>query len=290
MWSGPRNISTAMMRSFENRPDCAVVDEPFYAAYLAATGLDHPMREEVLASQPRTGARWRDGLAGRRPAAGLLPEAHDPPHAAGLRPGWTAACRNAFLIREPAQVLASYAPQRAEVTLADIGFVQQPELFDREADRLGRAPPVIEAADVLADPRGTLARAVRGARHRLPRGDARLARRPARHRRRLGPRLVRGGGALHRLRRAGRETAAPLTDDLREDRRPGAAALRSLGAMEARRGVLDQVALVEGGQFRPGLFGAGLVVNGVVLHAPAVIAAVVDRARWPSCRHRRRTS
>ena len=56
MWSGPRNISTAMMRAFENRPDCAVVDEPFYAAYLAATGLDHPMREEVLASQPQD---WR---------------------------------------------------------------------------------------------------------------------------------------------------------------------------------------------------------------------------------------
>ena len=61
MWSGPRNISTAMMRSFENRPDCQVVDEPFYAAYLAATGLDHPMRDEVLASQPRD---WRQVVAG----------------------------------------------------------------------------------------------------------------------------------------------------------------------------------------------------------------------------------
>ena len=57
MWSGPRNISTAMMRSFENRPDTAVIDEPFYAAYLAATGIDHPLRQESLASQP---TEWRN--------------------------------------------------------------------------------------------------------------------------------------------------------------------------------------------------------------------------------------
>ena len=63
MWSGPRNISTAMMRSFENRADCAVVDEPFYAAYLAATGLDHPMRDEVLAAQPQDWRAVADGLA-----------------------------------------------------------------------------------------------------------------------------------------------------------------------------------------------------------------------------------
>jgi hypothetical protein len=49
MWSGPRNLSTALMRSFGNRPDCAVTDEPFYAAYLKLTGLDHPMRQEILA-------------------------------------------------------------------------------------------------------------------------------------------------------------------------------------------------------------------------------------------------
>jgi hypothetical protein len=70
---------------------------------------------------------------------------------------WTAACRNAFLIRDPAQVLASYVQKRAEVTLDDIGVVRQHELFDREADRLGEAPPVVEGADVLADPSGTLA-------------------------------------------------------------------------------------------------------------------------------------
>ena len=67
MWSGPRNISTAMMRAFENRGDCAVSDEPFYAAYLAATGLVHPMREAVIASQPTDWRAVADAL--RRPRA-----------------------------------------------------------------------------------------------------------------------------------------------------------------------------------------------------------------------------
>jgi hypothetical protein len=70
--------------------------------------------------------------------------------------GWMSACRNVFLIRPPEEVLASYVVRRAEVTLSDIGFVQQADLFDREADRLGVAPPVIEARDVLADPAGAL--------------------------------------------------------------------------------------------------------------------------------------
>ena len=155
MWSGPRNISTAMMRSFENRPDCTVVDEPFYAAYLADTGLDHPMRDDVLAAQPQD---WRavvsdlDGLEGP-----VVYEKHMTHHMLpGVDLGWAATRANAFLIRDPAEVLASYTVKRAEVTLEDIGFVQQRELFDREADRLGRAPPVVRGADVLADPHGML--------------------------------------------------------------------------------------------------------------------------------------
>jgi hypothetical protein len=158
MWSGPRNISTAMMRSFENRPDTAVVDEPFYAAYLAETGLDHPMREEVLAAQP---ADWRavvGQLTGPVPdGKPIFYQKHMTHHMLpGMRLDWTAGCRNAFLIRPPEQVLASYARKRGEVSLADIGVQRQAELFDREADRLGAAPPVIEAGDVLAGPRGML--------------------------------------------------------------------------------------------------------------------------------------
>ena len=158
MWSGPRNISTAMMRSFENRADCAVSDEPFYAAYLYETGLAHPMRGRVIASQPND---WRNVV---RKVTGPAPEGravwyqkhmahHMLPHH-GLH--WLPDFQNCFLIRDPAAVLASYAAKREEVTAADLGFHRQAEIFDREADRLGHAPPVLDAKDVLTDPRQAL--------------------------------------------------------------------------------------------------------------------------------------
>ena len=158
MWSGPRNLSTALLRSFENRADCTVSDEPFYAAYLAETGLDHPLRAEVLASQPTD---WREvtaGLSGPAPGGvALWYQKHMTHHMLpAFGRAWIDQCRNAFLIRDPSLVLASYVRSREDVTLADIGVVQQSELFDRVADRLGHAPPVIDAADVLADPARTL--------------------------------------------------------------------------------------------------------------------------------------
>ena len=160
MWSGPRNISTAMMRSFENRPDTDVVDEPFYAAYLLETGLDHPMRDAVLASQPTDRHSVVRMLTGPGPGgAAVFYQKHMTHHIApGADLGWTAQCRNAFLIRHPEPVLASYAIKRDDVTLADIGFERQAELFDRECDRLGFAPPVVEGRDVLASPRAMLTR------------------------------------------------------------------------------------------------------------------------------------
>jgi Sulfotransferase domain len=160
MWSGPRNISTAMMRSFEARGDAAVSDEPFYAAYLHRTGISHPMRDEVMASQPRDPDEVAAMLVG--PVPGNKPiwyQKHMTLHLLeGDGRGWMSQVRNAFLIREPASVLASYAQKRDEVTLADIGFVQQRELFDAEADRLGAPPPVVDSADILADPARTLGR------------------------------------------------------------------------------------------------------------------------------------
>jgi hypothetical protein len=160
MWSGPRNISTAMMRSFENRPDCAVSDEPFYAAYLAETGLDHPMRDEVLASQPTDWRAVAAALAGPAPGgAKVWYQKHMTHHMLdGFGLDWADGAVNAFLIRDPARVLASYVVKRGEVTLADIGVERQRELFEREADRLGAPPPVVEGRDVLADPAATLGR------------------------------------------------------------------------------------------------------------------------------------
>jgi Sulfotransferase domain len=163
MWSGPRNLSTAMMRAFENRADCVVSDEPFYAAYLAATGLVHPMQDEVLRSQPND---WRDVAA---QLAGPLPKADGKGEAAvwyqkhmthhmlpefGL--DWAGGFAHAFLIRAPERVLASYVAKREEVALSDIGLVRQVELFDRFADETGAAPPVVDSDELLRDPAGVL--------------------------------------------------------------------------------------------------------------------------------------
>ena len=156
MWSGPRNISTAMMRSFGARPDTLVVDEPFYAAYLAETGLSHPLRDAVLASQPNDWRKVIDELFAPLPGGKRIHyQKHMTHHMLpSIDRQWLARCRNAFLIRDPAAVLASYVQKRDEVTLADIGIIQQYELFEQEADRLGVVPPVIESSDVLSDPAG----------------------------------------------------------------------------------------------------------------------------------------
>src|SRR5579872_4935517 len=113
MWSGPRNISTAMMRAFGNRSDCAASDEPFYAAYLVATGLDHPMREAVIASQPKD---WREVVAYLTgPVPGGKPiwyQKHMTHHMVdGFGRGWIDGFANAFLIRAPENVIASYTQQ-----------------------------------------------------------------------------------------------------------------------------------------------------------------------------------
>lgn len=156
MWSGPRNISTAMMRAWGSRVDCHVVDEPFYAYYLERTGLAHPGRAEVLASQP---VDWRvvvgsltsghvpDGATvvyQKQMAHHLLPEV-DRSALAGLR--------HAFLLRSPEEVVASYAQVRAEPTVSDLGFAQQAELFARFGG------PVVDARDVLERP-GPMLRAL----------------------------------------------------------------------------------------------------------------------------------
>jgi hypothetical protein len=160
MWSGPRNLSTALMYSFAARGDCAAWDEPFYAAYLAATGLDHPMRAAVIAGGDPNPARVAAACAG--PAPGGQPvfyQKHMTHHMIpGVPLGFMAACTNVFLIRHPARVIASYQAKREAPTLDDLGFPQQAALFDREADRLGRAPLVIDSADIRADPKGALTR------------------------------------------------------------------------------------------------------------------------------------
>lgn len=158
MWSGPRNLSTALMYSFAARGDCGVWDEPFYAAYLTRSGLDHPMLQDILDAGEEDPARVAEFCAGPAPGGQpLFYQKHMTHHMIpGMPRGWMAACRNVFLIRHPARVVASYLAKREEPTLADLGFLQQAELFEAEADRLGHAPPVIDSADIRADPRAAL--------------------------------------------------------------------------------------------------------------------------------------
>lgn len=160
MWSGPRNLSTALMYSFAARGDCAVVDEPFYGAYLHATGIDHPMREAVIASQSTDAAQVATQCLGPIPAGqSLFYQKHMTMHMIPeFDRGFIKDLTNVFLIRHPARVIASYAKKREAPTLADIGFVQQAELWDQVADMTGTAPLVVDSSDIRRAPRETLSR------------------------------------------------------------------------------------------------------------------------------------
>jgi hypothetical protein len=160
MWSGPRNLSTALMRSFGNRGDCFVSDEPFYAAYLSITGLDHPMRAEILLHHETDWHKVADTVAGPAPdGAPLWYQKHMTHHMLpAIGRAWMRACRHAFLIRHPARVLASYTAKREAVTLEDIGFPQQEALFEDAAAMTGAPPPVVDAEMLLSDPTRALTR------------------------------------------------------------------------------------------------------------------------------------
>ncbi len=159
MWSGPRNISTAMMRAWENRADCAVWDEPFYGNYLEVSGIDHPYGDEVIT---QTECDWRKVAkkCTSGPAMGVVAihyQKHMTKHMLDhIDLGWLKEVRNAFLIRPPEEVLASYHNKLESPTAEDVGFARQREIFDLVCELTGRIPPVIEARDVLDNPEGTL--------------------------------------------------------------------------------------------------------------------------------------
>ncbi|ETX15017.1 branched-chain amino acid aminotransferase [Roseivivax halodurans JCM 10272] len=153
MWSGPRNLSTAMMYAFGNRSDFHVVDEPFYAAYLARTDFEHPMRSEILASQSQDPRVVIEELTG--PVPGNRPHAyhkHMSQHMiAGIPRDWIGSVANVFLIRHPARVVASFAAKYQNPTLPEIGFIQQVELY-RQLVAEGHSAHVIDSADIRAAP------------------------------------------------------------------------------------------------------------------------------------------
>ena len=151
MWSGPRNLSTAMMYSFAQRSDFSVVDEPFYGAYLAATGLEHPMRDDVLSTMEHDPVKVAAAcVAGAETPHGY--QKHMTHHMVpGFRMDWLAEVVNVFLVRHPARVIASYAKKRDSATLADIGFSQQLEIFQKVID-LGQTPLVVDSHDIRESP------------------------------------------------------------------------------------------------------------------------------------------
>jgi hypothetical protein len=152
MWSGPRNISTAMMRAWENRPDTVVVDEPFYAAYLEATGIDHPGRDEVIASQPTDPVEVVRDLLGDDSAPVHYSKQMTHHMLPAMSLDWVASVRNVLLVRDPREVVASYVRSRESCEPEDIGLLQQVRLLDV----LPADTPVIDAGDFLRDPEGHL--------------------------------------------------------------------------------------------------------------------------------------
>ena len=159
MWSGPRNISTALMRAWENRPETVVHDEPFYAHYLAETGIDHPGREEIIAADETNWQRVVEQMARARlpPGKTVYYQKQMTHHMLDhIDLAWLGSVTNCFLLRAPAEVINSYIKVRPDVTLFDIGFAQQRHIFRTVRAQTSQIPPVIDSRDVLENPRRAL--------------------------------------------------------------------------------------------------------------------------------------
>jgi hypothetical protein len=157
MWSGPRNISTAMMRSWENREDTKVIDEPFYAHYLKQSGIEHPMFEEVINNQPTS---WQDivaTLTTREIDESIYYQKHMTHHIFNdCDLSWTKDVKNCFLIRDPLYVVHSYAQKRDDISIEDIGIKRQFELYEEISHISGQKMPVIDSRATLIKPKETL--------------------------------------------------------------------------------------------------------------------------------------
>jgi hypothetical protein len=161
MWSGPRNLSTTMMRSFGARADTAVVDEPFYAAYLKLTGLEHPMTEDILAAHETDPGRVIAAMTGAVPQdRAVFYQKHMIHHMVdGISMDWLhRLSHHVMLVRHPARVIASYQQKMDSLSLDAIGVQKQFALWLDLAEMQRRVPPVVDADRILTDPRGVLTR------------------------------------------------------------------------------------------------------------------------------------
>ena len=156
LWSGPRNVSTALMYSFKQRSDTHVVDEPLYGHYLKVSGADHPGRDEIMQAMNCDGnAVMHDLLRRSSPGAEMLFIKHMAHHLVDLDLSFLAATENIFLIRDPEEMLPSLTVQIPHAGLADTGLKRQWEVY-RDLLANGQPPTIIDTRELLLDPNGVL--------------------------------------------------------------------------------------------------------------------------------------
>lgn len=156
LWSGPRNVSTALMYSFAQRSDTAVVDEPLYGHYLRVSGSVHPGGDDVMSKMNCDGDAVMKRIMTRQQPEPLLFIKHMAHHLRDLDLSFMKDIRNVFLIRDPLEMLPSLTVQIPHAGLADTGLKRQWELFDDLANS-GRNPAVIDSRELLLNPRSVLA-------------------------------------------------------------------------------------------------------------------------------------
>jgi hypothetical protein len=158
MWSGPRNVSTALLRSFGNRPDTVVHDEPFYAHYLVRTGLPHPGADRIIAHHESDWRKVAETLTGPVPdGKSVYYQKHMAHHLLlGMEGDWIERLSHCFLIRHPREMLPSLDEKFPKPRFEDTGLPQQVALFEAERRRTGRVPPVVDSRDLLLDPQSVL--------------------------------------------------------------------------------------------------------------------------------------
>lgn len=160
MWSGPRNISTAMLRSWESRADTFVVDEPYYAYYLSQNDLQHPGREDVLREGELDAAKVSHGLV--NDTKGNCPiyyQKHMTHHLLDtIDRDWMRYVTNCFLIRDPKDVIISYSKVHPEITTVLLGVEQQREIFEYVKNIAGGTPAIIDSKDILMNPKDILSK------------------------------------------------------------------------------------------------------------------------------------
>jgi len=161
LWSGPRNVSTALMYSFAQRSDCRVFDEPLYAHYLRHTDADeyHPGAEDILATMENDGEKVVEMMMGphEKPVVFFKHMTH---HLFELKLDFLKDCIHVILTRDPREMLVSFDKVIPNPTMQDVGYEAHLMLMD-QLERIGEKAIVIDSKDILVDPRKALSRLCR---------------------------------------------------------------------------------------------------------------------------------